>query len=91
MNQTNPFLSRRARPKPGEEEQFAKILSSWHTLQSYMPMLDEDTLVRIFYFEKNYKNRMPLLNRLKARHNRLRDMRERSEIFGVDYDLGNSD
>jgi hypothetical protein len=88
MIQTNPFMSRRANPTKEEEEKFAEILSSWHSLQSFMPALDEQTLIRMFNFERRHKNRMALLNRLKARHNRLRDLRERAEIFGDDYDFG---
>ena len=82
----NPFLSKRNRPAHSDNRKFQKILSSWQSLHFYINALDENTLIQLFIWERERQNRIYILNRLKARHGRLRDARERNEIFGDDLE-----
>lgn len=61
--------------------QFNKIGSSWNVLMNHINALDETTLVKMLRWELDDRRRMFVLNRLKSRHNRLRDARERAELF----------
>jgi hypothetical protein len=49
--------------------------------------LDEETLAKLMHWELNGQRRFYVINRIKSRHNRLRDMRERTELLG-DLNVG---
>ena len=79
----NIFLSRSARPTAEDVKRFEDIAYSWNTLQNVLQGLDEKALVKLFRWEFDNEHRIHILNRIKSRHNRVRDQRERLEIFGA--------
>ena len=58
-----------------------RIASTWNALSNLINTLDEETLVKLVRWELDGRRRMFVLNRLKSRHNRQRDIRERTELF----------
>jgi hypothetical protein len=63
-----------------DNARFEEIASTWNVLQNHISSLDEDTLLKLLLWELEGNRRMYFVNRIKARHNRLRDARERSEM-----------
>ena len=64
-----------------EKAKFEELAHSWNTLQNVISSLDEETLVKLYHWERDGHNRIHLLNRLKSKHNRVRDTRERREVL----------
>jgi hypothetical protein len=84
----NPFLSRKYNPNADDIAYFEDIAYSWNRLQNVLSMLDEVTLIKMYQWEMDNARRIHFLNRIKSRHTRLRDQRERAEIFdefGITY------
>lgn len=67
----------------GDRKRFDEIAHSWNTLQNHLNGMDEADLAKLFKWENEGQRRIHLLNRIKSRHNRVRDQREREEIFGA--------
>lgn len=61
---------------------FERIAATWNILQNQINTMDEDTLAKLLIWELENKRRIYFLNRIKSRHNRVRDNRERQELFG---------
>ena len=75
----NPFMT--AEVSKEEERYFKDVAASWNILQNSLTHIEEDMLVKLFRWEMDNQRRVHLLNRIKSRHNRLRDQRERKELF----------
>jgi hypothetical protein len=75
----NPFID--VVVTKSEASRFAEIASTWNVLQNYIGRLDEDELARLLRWELDNQRRMYVINKIKARHSRLRDSRERKEIL----------
>lgn len=77
----NPFEDVRVTRK--DERRFQEIAGTWNHLQNSLNMLSEDDLVKLLRWELDNGRRIHMLNRIKSRHNRIRDQRERGELFGL--------
>jgi hypothetical protein len=75
----NPFLDVTLTKK--DRAYFQDVAASWNVLQNYLMTLDEETLVKLMRWELDNDRRIHFLNRIKSRHGRLRDQRERKELF----------
>jgi hypothetical protein len=79
MANNNPFLE--ATVTRRDARKFQEVGKSWNVLQNTLNVLDEETLVKMLKWEMDNQRRIHFLNRIKSRHNRLRDQRERRELF----------
>ena len=77
----NPFIE--VRVTNTDRKRFEQIAHSWNELQNHLGVMTEDELVKLIRWELDTYNRIHVLNRVKGRHNRLRDQRERNELFTV--------
>jgi hypothetical protein len=75
----NPFLE--AAVSKAEAARFKEIAGTWNILQNYIGRLEEDELAKLLKWELNNQRRMYVINKIKSRHSRLRDTRERKEIL----------
>lgn len=64
------------------KREFEQMAATWNVLQNQINSMDEDTLAKLLIWELENKQRIHFLNRIKSRHNRVRDIRERQELFG---------
>jgi hypothetical protein len=76
---SNPILE--ARVTRSDAERFDEIAGTWNKLQLYLDVLTENDLCKLLNWEINNQRRLYIINRVKSRHNRLRDARERHELL----------
>jgi hypothetical protein len=63
------------------ELKLKQALHNWTMLNDSLPDLSEQEVKQMLDFEMQYENRKTFLERLHARYNTLRVMRERSEML----------
>jgi len=63
-----------------ERDDIHDNLSSWSKLSQKIDLLSEGELLKYLFVESTTRKRFYLLDRLKIKYNKVRDMRERKEI-----------
>lgn len=81
MSDLTPDIFGNVRLTRKDKAWFNDIAKSWGHLQNYLYDLTEEDLVKMMRWELDGPKRLYHINRIKGRHNRLRDQRERSEIL----------